>query len=194
MKISPAVDTQFEKRERAADRRSRVPQMPFNPADTSDAWLEHARCARSDTKLSPDAFHPDGSVTADEIAALEEVCASCPVMAACRAFRYDTNAVGFYAGVRYPINSKPRRRCAIRGCSKHTPSPQRRYCGFDCEHAAKVGTTRGYDLHVRNGVPPCDACGEGRWGYLQSKSPTAGAGAPRRNSWRNGIPGKRVAS
>lgn len=178
--------------ERIADLSSNVEQLPVVPGD-GDAWLALAECADVD----PDQFHPmndpiSNGALADLAAALA-VCDDCPVHAACRDRRYDLGAVGsVWGGVYYPSGARGVRPCATKGC---TEPARPTYCGFEHEHAAKVGTDLGYNLHQRARVPACPACREGHYTGRLKYDHTGQAGrASAQRGTRSATPGRRVAS
>jgi hypothetical protein len=179
-----------------ADRASTVTQLPIVADDFHDSWLNLAECKDVD----PDQFHPmndpiSNSARADLAAALA-VYDACPVHAACRDRRYDLGAVGsIWGGVYYPNGARGVRPCATRGCSLPVESPRSTYCGFEHEHAVKVGTDAGYKLHRKSKTPPCAACKEGHYSGRLRYDHTGQTGrAAAQRGTRSATPGRRVAS
>jgi len=182
--------------ERTADMVSAVEQMPIKPNDINDEWLRHAACATAD----PDLFHPIADpATSRAIALLAAallICDGCPVHAACRGRRYDLGAAGsVWGGVYYPTRARGVRPCATKGCSSPVAGPNSTYCGFEHEHAVKVGTDAGYNLHQRAKVPACAACKQGHYDARQKYDHTGQfSRASAQRGVRSATPGRRVAS
>lgn len=148
---------QITEAEQAADLLSTVQLDPYTPGD--DSWIERARCGTAD----PELFHPLTDLATVQIEEAVGFCRACPVKRGCRMRRYDIGAVGsVWGGVYYGTKAQGSRPCAYGGCTKPAVSPQNGYCGFEHEHAVKVGTTAGYSLHQRAGVAVCPACSDAR--------------------------------
>lgn len=190
----PRTDREVSTAEAAADERSRVEQLPYDPTDNGDAWMAHAVCSADDSVDPEDFFPVDGSTLAAQFAIL--LCSICPVMQSCRERRHETGAIGVWAGVYYSANTNGDRQCKQRGCSLPRQSQQNGFCGFEHEHATKVGTKLGYQLHQRAKVPPCPACKEGRFAGVQKYDRTGGSksvGSGGSKAYRGPRIGARVA-
>lgn len=155
--------------EARADAEAWVVQRPYDP-DEGDKWLVYAQCGSQD----PEIFHPVSAAAKTTtprglrptVEVATEVCAGCPVIAACRERRYQLGATGVWGGVHYE-SSAALRVCAHHGCRDLAKNSRTRYCGFDHEHAEVVGTRRGYDLHRRAGVDACGSCIHGQRAELR---------------------------
>lgn len=195
LRIRSKTTTRLRLAERVADLASTVEQLPIVPSD-GDAWLDHAECKDVD----PDQFHPmtdpiSNSALVEIVGALA-VCDACPVHAACRDRRYDLGAVGsVWGGVYYPNGARGIRPCATKGCSLPVESTRSSYCGFEHEHAVKVGTDAGYKLHRKSKTPPCAACKQGHYENRLKYDHAGESGrAAAQRGVRSATPGRRVAS
>ncbi len=131
---------------------------PVRPDD--DTWVLKARCKDVD----PDTFHPASDTDDQRINTAIVICAACPVKLACRNKRYDIGAVGsVWGGVYYGHRARGERPCSHKGCTNKVKAARAYWCGYEHEHAAKVGTRAGYQLHRKNRVPVCKACAEGQY-------------------------------
>jgi hypothetical protein len=195
LRIQSKTNDRLRLAERVADMSSTVEQLPIVPGD-GEAWLDLAECRGVD----PDQFHPvSDPITASalaDIAAALAVCDNCPVHAACRDQRYDLGAVGsVWGGVYYPNGARGVRPCATKGCRLPVDSPRGTYCGFEHEHAVKVGTDAGYKLHRKAKTSPCAACKEGHYtGRLKYDHSNQPGRASAQRGTRSATPGRRVAS
>ncbi len=169
-----------------------------------DVAIRHAEQVRDDPTgdlaacrdEDPELFFPVSDLTPTtqrQVAKAVAVCAGCPVTDWCRQRRYETGAVGVWAGVFYG-SLGGLRPCDMAGCTNPVKTARAHYCGFECEHKAKAGTRAGYQLHRREGNDPCAACTEGN--HRESakwRRPAAdGAGGARRSKVMHS--GVRVAS
>lgn len=102
------------------------------------AWQAHAACAGHP---NPEAFFPSKSGKAALVQSIEalEVCAECPVVAACNQFRIETGSVGVWGG------------SLTASRDARTPPAVR-------IRKARCGTRGGYDRHLRRNESPCQAC------------------------------------
>lgn len=148
--------------EQAADLRSTVPLDRYTPGD--DQWVRRAKCgAGSAAPVDPELFHPTSDADTRTINAATQFCRGCPVKVACRFRRYDLGAVGsVWGGVYYGTDTRGKRPCAWTGCTTPARNMQNGYCGFDHEHAAKVGTPAGYSVHIKAEVGVCEPCRDAR--------------------------------
>jgi WhiB family redox-sensing transcriptional regulator len=185
--------TRISAAERLFDLSRLVDQIPYDPAVHTDEWMALAVCRDED----PELFHPlsatgGGARQIDDAVA---VCAGCPVTDWCRQRRYETGATGVWAGVFYdsPGGLRP---CALAKCSNPVKSARAHYCGFECEHKAKIGTRAGYQLHGREKVKACAACREGNREAASLRGPDSRVGdhSPGSHKRRVTHSGVRVAS
>ena len=101
-------------------------------------WMEHAACAGHP---APDIFFPTkvGKAALKQAAEAQRICATCPVIAQCDAFRKATGSVGVWGA----------RLVAIR--DGHTPDDMR-------YRKARCGTVSGYRRHIRLNEAVCPSC------------------------------------
>lgn len=159
--------------EALADRLNDATPIVTAPGD--DSWRVRAVC----NDKSADLFHPPADDTRLIRAALM-LCHVCPVMRQCRVLRDDIGASQVVmGGVYYASGARSEDRpCRTKGCRNPAMGPQQPYCGFEHEHAAKMGTRQGYALHMKAKVPPCPSCREGR--YWESIATPTGSATGRR--------------
>lgn len=180
--------------EQTADLLSTVQLDPYVPGD--DSWVKRARCGDS---VDPELFHPLTDLATMQIEQAVEFCRACPVKRGCRMRRYDIGAVGsVWGGVYYGTKARGKRPCAYGGCTKAAVNPQNGYCGYEHEHAVKVGTSAGYSLHLRAQVDVCPACADARQRdalkYRDNSSSRGVRGSAGAKSYQGPPAGRRVAA
>lgn len=171
----PPPDQETALTEKLAVTLSTEVQMRFGTDAPVGEWTNHAACRGAD----PDLFSLDGDAAAWRVAKALAHCRACPVIEACRARRYEIGAYGIWGGVHYREAQKGVRQCATPGCSEPVINAKNGYCGWQHEHDAKVGTRRGYDLHIRRKEKACPACREAATVERRRTRKTAAAGEAR---------------
>lgn len=131
---------------------SSVPQCPPGIFARSGQWMEYAACGGVD----PDLFAP-GSPMAVRLAL--SYCNRCPVTRYCAEAR--DGAAGTWGGEYFPEATRSKL-CALADCNRERQNNRSHFCSYEHEHAAKVGTRAGYDLHIREKTEVCPPCREAK--------------------------------